>query len=457
MDNASLEPSQLLDGSPFDRMVSMMFLAVGLIVLIQRGRRIGAYLKGSWPVLLYVSFCLVSIIWSDFPEVSFKRWIKSLGDLVMVLIIATDPEPIAALKRFLSRVGFILLPASIMLIKYFGDLGRGFDPYGMATNTGVTTDKNALGVVTFVLTLGALWRVSTTIPTMLGNKKPISSTRIPWRPSATSPPAPLFQESRKAPEAKADPNRRRHLLAQGALFASGILVLRLAHSATSVACLLLGSAVIFLTRLPAFRLRPSRLHTLVLSILVLGGLTMFLNGQGGVAHLLGRESNLTGRTDIWRAVIPMVPNPLVGAGFESFWLGSRLNTLWNLFPVFKVSEAHNGYIEVYLNLGWAGITLIALVLLNGYKRAVATYHSNPDLGGLLLAYILAGTIYSITEAGFRLLSAMWVFLLLAVVTAGGVSEVDALSTPSVQDSAPATSNPSPSYARGRFETLRSQR
>jgi len=43
---------------------------------------------------------------------------------------------------------------------------------------------------------------------------------------------------------------------------------------------------------------------------------------------MGRESNLTGRTEIWAAVLPLVPNPAVGAGFESFWLPPRLEKVW---------------------------------------------------------------------------------------------------------------------------------
>ena len=42
------------------------------------------------------------------------------------------------------------------------------------------------------------------------------------------------------------------------------------------------------------------------------------------------------------------------------------------------------------------------------------------MGGLMLAYIVASAVYSITEAGFRMLDLMWVFLLLAVVGASRV-------------------------------------
>ena len=47
---------------------------------------------------------------------------------------------------------------------------------------------------------------------------------------------------------------------------------------------------------------------------------MLFGGGSDVVHALGRKSNLTGRTDIWAAVIAAGPNPSFGAGFESFWI-----------------------------------------------------------------------------------------------------------------------------------------
>ena len=118
-----------MDGSPLDRVVFALLLVGGLVVLVNRGRKSSAALKANWPILAYFAFCLVSVVWSDFPDVAAKRWIKAIGDLVMVLIIVTDGNPIGALKRVLARAGFILLPASVLLIKYFPGLGRGYDPW----------------------------------------------------------------------------------------------------------------------------------------------------------------------------------------------------------------------------------------------------------------------------------------------------------------------------------------
>jgi hypothetical protein len=193
--------SQLLDGSPLDRFVFLILLIAGILVLAHRSHRTKVLLRASWPILIFFSYCLLSVLWSDFSDISFKRWTKALGDLVMVLIVVTDAEPRAALKRFFSRTGFILMPASILLIRYFNNLGRTYDAFsGEPANIGVAIGKNILGVTTLVLSLGAVWRVLA-----------------------------LLQDSQQ-------PNRGRHLLAQGTLLAFGVALLVMANSATSVAC-----------------------------------------------------------------------------------------------------------------------------------------------------------------------------------------------------------------------------
>ena len=149
---------------------------------------------------------------------------------------------------------------------------------------------------------------------------------------------------------------------------------------------------------------------------------MLFGGEGDVIHALGRKTNLTDRTVIWAAVIPAVPNPVIGAGFESFWLGPRLNMVWShLSQYMHVNEAHDGYLEVYLNLGWVGVGLISFVLISGYQRAVAAFSRDPAVGSLMLAYVASAAVYSVTEAGFRMLDPIWIFLLLAVVASSGVA------------------------------------
>jgi O-antigen ligase len=161
-----------------------------------------------------------------------------------------------------------------------------------------------------------------------------------------------------------------------------------------------------------------------LGILLAGALTMLFGGGSAVTSVLGRKSNLSGRTDIWKASLAAADSPIFGTGFESFWntnvekVAAGLQGYWEIH---NLVSAHNGYIEVYLDLGLVGLCLIALILISGYRRAAKAFQRDRELGGLILAYTVTAAFYSITEAGFRVLSASWIFLLLAVVSASGVA------------------------------------
>jgi len=154
----------------------------------------------------------------------------------------------------------------------------------------------------------------------------------------------------------------------------------------------------------------------VASVVFLAVYASLLNPNLGIISAMGKDPTLTGRTDLWPSLIAMTPSPWFGAGFESFWLGSRLTSLWHTF-VWRPNEAHNGYIEIYLNLGWVGLILFGIVLVTGYRRAVKTFRQSGDIGLLSLAYFVIAIVYNLTEAGFRIFSPAWIVFLLSIIAA----------------------------------------
>jgi exopolysaccharide production protein ExoQ len=376
-----------LDGSPTDAAIFEVLILAGIVVLFQRKQRSLSLLRACVPVLVFFVYTLLSTAWSPIHGPAFKRWIKDVGDLVMVLVLVTEADPVAALRKLFSRVGFVLLPISVPLIRY-SNLGVTYDEDG-PTNTGVTTNKNALGLIVFLISLGVLWHIRT-----------------------------LILDKRA-------PNRTRRLIAQTTLLLFGILLLQMAHCATAIACFVLGSGLMLATGLKTIKKRPARVHALCMGIIGLGAVTLLFGGESLVTGALGRRADL-GRTDIWKASIAAADNPMFGTGFESFWntnvekVAAQLRSYWGP-TVHNLVSAHNGYIEVYLDLGWVGVFLVALILVTGYRQAVACFRRDPNLGGLLLTYIATTAFYSISEVGFRVLTPSWIFLLLAVVGGCGFS------------------------------------
>jgi exopolysaccharide production protein ExoQ len=379
-----------LEGSPIDAAIFGVLILLGVFVLIARARKTGRYLSMMTPVILYFAYCLISVFWSPVLVPSLKRWIKDVGDVVMVLIILTDGQPVAAIRRLFSRVGFLLFPFSLYLIRY-SDAGRAWDNDGNLYSVGVTTNKNSLGLILFVITLGVLWNFRW----LLVNRN--------------------------------EPNRRRRMVAEGTLLLFAFVLLYMTHSSTSLACFLVGCALMLAPHLRLFKRRPSRAYILGPAVLILGGLAIFFNVTGDVAGALGRDSTFTGRTDIWTSLIPAVTSPMIGTGFDSFWNSSNVQVFQRnleglgFYHPERLNEAHNGYIEVYLNLGWIGVCLVLFILIAGYWLACKGLRHAPELGGLFLAFVVTGAIYSITEAGFRTLSPNWIFILLATIGGSGLN------------------------------------
>jgi exopolysaccharide production protein ExoQ len=378
-----------LEGSPLDAAIFAALLGAGVLVLIHRRKLTRAYLGLSGSITVYFLYCLLSVMWSPFHEPAFKRWTKAVGDLVMVLVIVTDGDPIAAIRKVFSRVGFILFPYSVFMIRYTVT-GRGYDPDGSPENVGLTTNKNSLGLIVFVISLGVVWNLR-------------------W----------LLKH-------KEEPNRGRRLVAQFTLLGFCLWLLQLAHSATSVICFLLGTGIMIVTGMDFIRRRPGRVLALSLGVVLAGGLGLLLGGGSAVSQSLGKGGGLSGRTDIWACSIAAAGNPLIGTGFESFWNANAFGVnhclqVKGFRDLSNLNSAHNGYLQIYLDLGFIGVFLIALILIGGYRYASKAFARDSDAASLMLAFIATGTFYSITEVGFRILTPSWIFLLLGVLCSGGIA------------------------------------
>ena len=151
--------------------------------------------------------------------------------------------------------------------------------------------------------------------------------------------------------------RSRQLVARVTLISFGVAVLQQAHSSTSIACFMLGTVLILVTNLSFFKRRPQRVYALTLTLMLLGGIGMLLGGEATVAGAFGKDPGLSDRTTIWAAVIPACPNPLLGAGFESFWNGYGKYVTGGLSKYERGSELsaqrlHRGLGQP--RMGWSG-------------------------------------------------------------------------------------------------------
>ena len=97
------------EGSAFDRMFFLSLIAGGLWILSKRHLRWPAVFASNSALTAFVLFALASVIWSDYPFVSLKRWIRDLGMYLMVLVVLTDRRPLEAISTLLRRLSFLTL------------------------------------------------------------------------------------------------------------------------------------------------------------------------------------------------------------------------------------------------------------------------------------------------------------------------------------------------------------
>jgi O-antigen ligase len=192
---------------------------------------------------------------------------------------------------------------------------------------------------------------------------------------------------------------------------------------TSLACFLLAVFVLIAVRRPLIMCQPVFVHVLFAGLVLMFGTISFFSLDAAIIRMMGRQPDFTGRTQIWSVSLNLAVNPLVGTGFQSFWLGQRMQKIVAAFPEHGgVNQAHNGYLEIFLNLGWIGIFLLSVLLIDGYRKIVAAYRKNPHMGSLWLGYLVIALVENLTEAEFRLMCPVWIFLLLATVAASAETD-----------------------------------
>jgi exopolysaccharide production protein ExoQ len=364
-----------------DRAVCTSLLALGVMVLLNRRQAVRQHLGQYWPIVLFIVYCLISLTWSDFPDVAFKRLIREVGNLIMVLVVWTDQRPFTALIQIIARTTYTLIPLSILFAKYYPQFGRVYGYWiGETMYTGVTEDKNSLGAICLLLGVASVWHLLH-----------------------------LFSSGRCFIHGK-------RILVHVIVLMMAVYLLVEADSVTSLSCAALATCVLFALRWRVFSRRHIMVHFLVVLSVCIPMLVAFFDVSPDTLQAMGRNSTLTDRTLIWAWVSKLVPNQWVGAGYSSFWLGHRLDVMIaNVTHTWVPNQAHNGYLEVFANLGWVGVGLLGLVILWGYLRIIRSWRHKSPGSDLMLAYFLIGVISNISEASFfRNLVPVWLFFMIAI-------------------------------------------
>jgi exopolysaccharide production protein ExoQ len=364
---AGVQAAALQEGSPLDRTIFSLLIAMALGILIARSFQWGNFFYRNLALMAFLAYCLTSALWSDFPFITIKHWIRDLANYLVSLVILTDPRPLEAIRTVLRRLGYLVIPLSVVLIKYFPGLGRQYGEWsGMTYFVGVCTSKNMLGAACLVIGLFFFWDIATRWPQLRQGR-----TRL-------------------------------IILINVVFIGMTLWVMHMAQSTTSTVCLGLGSIVVVAGHMKIFKWRPGLLKAIAPTAFgVYLILTFALDMRGQLAGAVGKDATLTDRTEIWAFLLNMHTNPTLGVGYQTFWIGARLEEFWSHAGFGHLNEAHNGYLEIYLELGLIGVFLLCLFLISSYRSACSKLGTDRALGILGAATWLIMVFYNMSESAFE--------------------------------------------------------
>ena len=113
-----------------------------------------------------------------------------------------------------------------------------------------------------------------------------------------------------------------------------------------------------------------------------------------VLEMLGKDPTLTGRTDIWAAVVADIwKRPWLGWGFLAFWspLNPAAAEIADTFHWF-VPQAHNGLLEMLLNLGVIGTVLLICFWARNVRLGLRCLRTPEKASAISCLLLCAGVV-----------------------------------------------------------------
>jgi O-antigen ligase len=184
---------------------------------------------------------------------------------------------------------------------------------------------------------------------------------------------------------------------------SAILVL-LSRDVTSLVTLFVV-LIVFPYVERVIRWNPARAIAAIIALLIFGGLSMLYVSEhlGEVTGLLGKDPQLTGRVPLWILSVAMaLRRPWLGYGFSAFWIPDYAYTqkIWHILG-WMPPHAHNGVLELWLELGLIGTSIFMLIYIHYCLRAIRLLRTRRDSVAMWpLVFLLFFFITNFTESFF---------------------------------------------------------
>jgi exopolysaccharide production protein ExoQ len=211
----------------------------------------------------------------------------------------------------------------------------------------------------------------------------------------------------------------------------GLLILNCGAMVMSQSTTAVATFAVMLTLCMIYRIFRWRYEVMVFAILavtIVGlGLLIWITGYVGSDSLfnsVGKDSTLSGRTDIWRYVWDQIQlRPWLGYGLAAFWNGfDGPSGYVQLATRIAVIYSHNGFLDIWLSIGAVGLSIFVVSFLNTVIQSLELLRKTNTPEGfwplLFLTYILLsnlteGTISNLNSSLWAIYAAISYSLIIA--------------------------------------------
>ncbi len=365
-----------LQGSIVDQLVLSIVIIWGIIIIFKRRGAALQILKKNKALLAFTIYLGLTVLWSDISLVSLRRWIRFSGTIVMAAVLVTEPEPLESIRSIFRRAAYLLIPLSVMFVKYYPHLGILYTSTGAKIWAGVAVMKNGLGHLCVVFSLFLVWDAFTMWRRTAGIKFP----RI------------LYGEVIEIPKEFVQ-----ILFDLTILMMSLWLLLEPGHSASAASkgCLFAGLIILIGSKMPIIKKNFQLIGVFaVLAVCFF----IVLESLFGIIEFtvtnLGRDMTLTDRVPLWHILLDFgLRKEFLGYGYEGFWIGDR-STILNL------NQAHNGYLELFVEGGFVAIVLLGVLLLSVWRKIQRCELRDYEYAIFQLSYFAIILLANVTESSF---------------------------------------------------------
>lgn len=327
--------------------------SLGLVAV--RWRAALAAISRRPSLLALIALAMASTAWSAAPDVTLRRSLALLGTTAFGVFLASRFTP-RELLRVLGAAMALLALSSLAFAVALPRLGVNHGIHAGAWQ-GVFTHKNILGKV---MALGSV----------------------------------VFLLLR------ADlPRGRRWMATSGLGLCLFLLLMSTSKTALSVTMALFASAALF--RL--LRLRMDLAIMVFVGAVLVGGSVAALLAANWEAALgmMGKDPSLTGRVPMWQVLLRAIgEQPWLGYGYNAFWLGDAGPSAQPLKEIgWETPSAHNGFLEVLLQLGVTGLGLFLVGYFTAFRQSLGALRRTVTADGLWPVLILTMTLlYNVSES-----------------------------------------------------------